>query len=200
MGTIIFKLKDQTEFIIYDTLYSNSREMKIFLENYYGDVVDGHKPVLAERVLHDSFETFYTYKGNLFTSFRFYFLIFWIVVMFKAFQTVFYFEFVYGIVFGSFLVIVTLLMPLHFNYFQLSDQTLTVNNHFYFWNRSRYRLGSIRNVIFEKHSRGPKSLRIIQNDFKEYNFPAASLNEQDWIDLKKNLEAASIPVDVENLN
>ncbi len=200
-GTIIFRLKDGTEFITYDALYRNAREMKLFLEKHYAEVVDDYKPALSKIMLPDSFETFYTYKGNLLTSYRFYVSLLLFIVLLRSLETIMSLHLIAGLLFISLMLFFVAIVVRQFNFFKLSEQTLTVSNHFFFLKNERhYKITEIRNVIFEKNLQNADYLRIIKNDFKEVTFGAATLNKQDWIDLKTNLERVNIQVSVESVN
>lgn len=197
----IFIINNGTSHIFFDKLYRNEYELKQFIELHYGSLVEGFAATIPEPLPDEDFETFYTFKGNLMLSWRFYLVIFFFIVFIKAgifsrdinniSRTVLSIAMLI-ILFGAFL---------QFNYFELSAQTLVVKKFFLFGFFSRrYKLSGIREVVFERGDRSARSLRIIQRNFSSQSFSAASLLTTDWIEFKKVLESSGIVVRTENID
>lgn len=80
------------------------------------------------------------------------------------------------------------------HYFLISENTLVVKNHFWFWKKHIYNLEEIREVVFEKPGRWSKSVRIITHDFSEKLYPAGSLRSMNWKELKLKFGELNIAV------
>ncbi len=79
-------------------------------------------------------------------------------------------------------------------YFQTTGQHLIVRHHLLFWRKKAFPLNAIREHMTYKYSKSADALKIILNDFRSYDFPAASLWPKDWDALKTTLAKAHIPV------
>lgn len=181
---------------IFDDIYSNSWEMKLFIKRVVIDknnFLQGDQSTIDKNaVARDFYETF---KGNQLTSLRGISL--WGVVLIFAYMflndekphtpalTIFLFGFsAFWFFLHSHLM----------NYFQVSDNFFVVRNHNYFWKKRVYNIFDIEEIVFETRSKMPNCLRVITKDFRNNLYPAATLQDATWLDLKDKLETLKIKV------
>ena len=74
------------------------------------------------------------------------------------------------------------------HYFQVSKNFLVVRNHNRIWKRKAYRINNIQEVVFETKQKWPNCLRVITKDFKTSLYPAGTLTDKTWLQLKDRLE------------
>lgn len=92
-----------------------------------------------------------------------------------------------------------ILFSRHLHYFILTNEYLVVKNHNFIWKEHFFKLSDIQEVKIEKAIKATICLRIITNDFKNKLYPAASLNIEHWLKIKKTLENNGISVKSENV-
>ena len=193
-ATLRFK-NGETKYI-FDDMYSNSWEIKSFLKQVLIDKKDFFEPI--ENAIYKSTldrDYYVTYKGTVITSLRGISL--WGLIGFFAYMlldnnkpttnglVIFFF------CFSSFWFLLhTYLM----NYFQVSDNYFVVRNHNFFWTKKAYRITDIKEVVFETQGKMPNCLRVITKDFRNKLYPAGTLRDKTWLDLKDKLETYKIKV------
>lgn len=191
--TLIFN--DGTEKFFFDDLFSNSWEIKSFLEQIVIKKTD-YVPIQIEKVDINSirFERFETYKGNQITSLRG--IMLWGVIGFFAFLLIlktqlapigFVIFAIYGIfwfLFNSWLM----------HFFCLTNDYIIVKNHNFVWLTRIYRLKDIKEIVFESQGKQPNVLRIITKDFKNKIYPAGTLRDKTWLKMKSSLEMKGVNV------
>lgn len=94
--------------------------------------------------------------------------------------------------FFSLLSILALFYVSH--YFIISNDVLVVRNHYKFWLKRIYNFDDILEVAFEQRSKMPGSIRITTKDNKSKLYPAETLSDSKWIDLKDELEKKQLPI------
>jgi len=202
----ILHLNDGKEIIIWASFYKNISEIRTLLEKAQ-ILLKENKPLAGNINL--VFNNFYLsspihpipstlrfdkYAGNPHTSYNgmlfYFFAAFIISIPFTSTKTFSPIDFV--------LLTPILMMYLglghQLHYFLISENTLVVKNHFWFWKKHIYNLEEIREVVFEKPGRWSKSVRIITKDFKEKLYPAGSLRNQNWKELNLKLGELNIVV------
>jgi len=194
-GTTL-NFKDGTTRYIYDDLYSNSAQLKSFLDL----VVVKKKPFVEQKdygidlsaIDVSSAEVF---KGNAIFSLRglnivglIGFFIYLSVFKVKSIPI----GFVIG--FSLFSLLWIYLNARLMNYIKLTGEYLIINNHMLVWKKSIYRIHDIQEIVFEEQRKAPYSLRIITKDFLNKLYPAATLRDKTWLHLKDKLEGHKIKV------
>ena len=76
----------------------------------------------------------------------------------------------------------------------LSSNYLIIKNHNFFWVKHVYKLDKIREVVFETRSRMPNCIRVIGTDHRNTLYPAGTLWDEDWLELKEALEKKGVSV------
>lgn len=194
-GTAIL-FNDGTEKILFDDMYSNSSEIKLFLEqvvikkqefNY-----DSIKEISKNAIQFENEETF---KGNQFTSLRGISLwgfigFFTFLLISKSPSPPLGLLIFFGALGFFWFVLHSWLM----HYFGLTKDYLIIRNHNFFWKTKIYRLTDIKEVVYETHGKQPNCMRLITNDFKNKLYPAGTLRDKTWLDLKNKLEAKGVAV------
>lgn len=194
-GTAVY-LKDGTEKVLFNDFYSNSAEIQYFLEQVLIKKVD-FKPYSTKKVGRNDirFETIETFKGNQFTSFRG--IVTWSLILVLIFSFIFLSRnqslsaLTFAVTFGIFWVGINSWLLF---YFGVSKDYLVVRNHNYFWMVKVFRLTDLKEVIFESEGQQPNCLRIITKDFKNKFYPAGTLRDHTWLEMKKLLESKGVKV------
>jgi len=194
-GTAIL-FNDGTEKILFDDMYSNSSEIKLFLERVVIKKQDFNHDSIKE-ISNDAirFENEETLKGNQFTSLRGISL--WGLIGFFAFLLISKWQsppLGLLIFFGAFGTFWFVLHSWLMHYFGLTKDYLIVRNHNFFWKVKIYRLTDIKEVVYETQGKQPNCMRIITNDFRNKLYPAGTLRDKTWLDLKDKLEAKGVTV------
>jgi len=194
-GTAIL-FNDGTEKILFDDMYANSYELKSFLEQVILRKQE-FKPTMTNEISKNEirFENEDTFKGNQFTSLRgisLWGLIgFFTYLLFTKWQSP---PIGLLIFFGAFGTFWFVLHSWQMHYFGLTKDYLIVRNHNFIWKAKIYRLTEIKEVVFERQGKQPNCMRIITNDFKNKFYPAGTLRDKTWLDLKDKLEAKGVTV------
>lgn len=181
---------------IFDDMYSNSWEMKSFLKQVVIDKKDFFE--VTENVIDTSTldnDYYETYKGTVITSLRG--ISFWVVIGISALLILSHSKPITTELVVSFFCILSFWIFFHsylMNYFQVSDNYFVIRNHNFFWTKKAYRIADIREVVFESRGKMPNCLRIITKDFRNKLYPAGTLRDQTWLDLKEKLETYKIKV------
>jgi len=194
-GTAIL-FNDGREKILFDDMYINSCEIKSFLEqviiNKQEFKINTQKKVNSRELRFENTEIF---KGNQFTSSRGISL--WGLIGFFTFLfigkgtnlklgAIIFFSF-----FGVFwFVLHSWLM----HYFELTKKYLIIRNHIFIWKIKVYDLSDIKEIVYETQGNQPNCMRVITNDFRNKLYPAGTLRDKTWLELKKKLEAKGVKV------
>jgi hypothetical protein len=194
-GTAIL-FNDGTEKILFDDMYSNSSEIKLFLERVVIKKQDFNHDSIKE-ISKDAirFENEETFKGNQFTSLRGISL--WGLIGFFTFLLISKRQnppLGLLIFFGAFGTFWFVLHSWLMHYFGLTKDYLIVRNHNFFWKVKIFRLTDIKEVVYETQGKQPNCMRIITNDFRNKLYPAGTLRDKTWLDLKDKLEAKDVTV------
>ena len=193
-ATITFN-NNETKYI-FDDMYSNSWEIKSFLKQVVIDKKDFFEP--TENVIDtDSLDSehFETYNGTVITSLRGISL--WGLIGFFAYMLLNNNKptttglVIYFICFSSFWF---LFHSYLMNYFQVSDNYFLVRNHNFFWTKKVYRITDIKEIVFETKGKMPNCLRVITKSFKNKLYPAGTLRDKTWLELKDKLGSYKIKV------
>jgi len=185
-----------TEKILFDDMYSNSSDIKLFLEQVVLKKQD-FKPSITNKTSEHSirFENEEIFKGNQFTSLRGISL--WGLIGFFAFMLVTKWQsppLGLLIFFGAFGAFWFVLHSWLMHFFGLTTDYLVVRNHNFIWKVKPYRLKDIKEVVFETQGKQPNCMRVITKDFKNKLYPAGTLRDKTWLDLKDKLEAKGVTV------
>ncbi|MES1181209.1 MAG: hypothetical protein ABUL44_00285, partial [Flavobacterium sp.] len=195
MEAIAIVFNDGTEKILFDDMYANSAEIKLFLDHVFLKK-QKFDPTLTAEIDRDEllFEYEDTFKGNQFTSMRG--ITLWGFIGFIAFMTTKVKTPQTGafIAFGFFATFWFVLHAWLMHYFGLTKDYLIVRNHNFIWKEKIYRLSNIKEVVFETQGKQPNSMRIITNDFRNKLYPAGTLRDEMWLDMKRALESRGVKV------
>ena len=187
--------KDGTRRFFYDELYANAWQLKSFLEQ----TAVNKKPYemrAPEMNTNDPDLTYMeVFKGNPVFSFRG--IMLWGLIGFLIYLTFFGGKpidpkvtmFFIGLSLFWFLA-----MSHAMNYFGLANDYLIIKNHHYFWKQHFYKLGDIKEIVFETHSKAPISLRLINKNFQTKVYPASTLHDKHWLELMDRLQEKGVVV------
>lgn len=187
--------KNGTVKYIYDDMYSNSWEIKSFIKQIVIDKNDTFEitdSIIKELESHNEF--FEVFKGNPLTSMRG--ITLWGIIIFFAFIILSAKEITsLGIIImPPFLLFIVIVSSRLMHYFKVSKNYFVVKNHNFIWKQHIYKIADLREIVFETQGKQPNSLRVITNDFKSKLYPAGTLRNKNWLELKKNLEKKGIRV------
>lgn len=192
----MLQFKNGDKKYIFDDMYSNSWEMKSFIEQEVLSKKESSQnvfnPNVSTEILYEEFEFF---KSNQFITFRG--LILWGMPWFVLFSMVPKMRLTSteaSIFFITFLPVWISINSFLFYYFGISDTKLMIKNHNFFWIKKTYELQDIREVVFESYRKAPDSLRVITKDFRTKRYPAATLSSANWLALKNALKSKGIVV------
>jgi len=194
-GTAVL-FNNGTEKILFDDMYSNSSEIKLFLEQVVLKKQE-FNPNSTKEIRQDAiqFGNEETFKGNQFTSFRGISL--WGLIGFFTFLLISKWQsppIGLLIFFGTFGTFWFILHSWLMHYFGLTKDYLIVRNHNFIWKLKIYRFTDIKEVVYETQGKQPNCMRIITNDFRNKLYPAGTLRDKSWLDLKDKLEAKGVTV------
>ena len=194
-GTAIL-FNDGREKILFDDMYSNSYEVKSFLEQVVINKQEFKTNTLKKVKKNElRFENTEKFKGNQFTSLRgisLWGLIGFFTILFIGKETSMKLG---GVIFFSLLG--TFWFLLHYwlmHYFELTRKFLIVRNHIFIWKTKIYDLSDIKEIVFETQGNQPNCMRIITNNFKNKLYPAGTLRDKTWLEMKKRLETRGVKV------
>ena len=188
-------LKNSNTIRIFDNFYSNSSEIKYFIQ----EIVINKKETIEKQKNINSIdivnEFLVSYKGNPIFSFRGIFM--WGLIVFALVMPLltnkpFKWD-AYPVLIG-FCFFWFFMNSLAMNYFEISKNYFVVKNHYFFWKNDIYSINEIKEVVYEQQSKQPNNLRLITNHYKSKLYPAGSLTDSTWIKMKKDLENKHILV------
>jgi hypothetical protein len=202
--TIYFKLGESK--IIFDDMYSNAWEIKLFIQQniLHENKISKNKSkeFTSSEIESDHLDVF---KGNPFLSFRG-------IIIWGMFAFVFYLTFPnlsfsnYNDrmlkalpYFSIFLLVWFFLNSWFMHYFKLSNTSLVIRNHNLLWIRKTYDISDIKEIVFETKYRWPNCMRVITNNFQSKLYPAGTLRDKTWFDMKEKLESLGITVRNESI-
>jgi len=194
-GTAIL-FNDGTERFLFDDMYSNSFEVKLYLDQVFVKKQE-YKPALINKIRKKElrFERKETFKGNQFTSLRGISL--WGILglitflIFSNLQSLLFVPLIFLSAIGTFWFTVHSWLM---HYFGLTKDYFVVRNHNFIWMVKIYRLTDIKEIVFESQGKQPNCLRIITTDFRNKLYPAGTLRDKTWLYLKAQLESKGITV------
>lgn len=194
-GTLLHFKDGQTK-CFYDDMYSNSWQLKSFIQQVIINKQDNVKILTHEvdrnELLLEHFEIF---KGNQFTSLRGISLwgmigLFVYMMISKEKVPPTGFLIFFGI-FGTFWFTLNSFLM---DYFALSDKYFAIRNHNFIWKNEVYRVDDIKEIVFETQGKMPNCLRVITKDFKNKLYRAGTLRDKTWLDMKGRLELKGVTV------
>jgi len=180
---------------IFDDLYENAWEIKLFLHQHIVEkkrfAPEVVKPVENSEQERHSYET---YKGNQLTSMRG--ITLWVLVLIFCVSFTGKTQHSPGgwVFLVLFLVFWFLFHSWLMHYFQVSHKYFVIRNHNRIFRTKAFRLSDIREIVFETQGKMPICLRLITKDFKCRLYPAGTLREKTWLKLKERLEGQNIKV------
>ncbi|MBS1523712.1 MAG: hypothetical protein JST50_22100 [Bacteroidetes bacterium] len=192
-GTSIV-LKSGSRKMFLDNLYSNTGEIKRFIQ----DVVIDQKPFASEIInapaAKEAYgEAFTNYKGVQFYNYRG--ILLWLIEIVMVYVAAVNRNTDGILIFCLITALVSFFAFSYFmNYFQLSSRFFSVRNHNLLWKRKLYRLNDIREIVFEQPDKMPNCLRVITHDFESKQYPAATLRDKTWRQLKEDLEKRGVKI------
>lgn len=197
--------KDLNTIIIWDDFYLNIDRIKFALEKINGLIDEGQNdfsklPSLTmvekpKNHLNDNrFEQYLDFKGLWIVNYR--------GIMFYGMIT--FFVIMIGIkgnlnsgsiyLLGGISAFLYLVFGYQFFYYKLSDNLLLIKNHLWPWANRTYKLGEIKEIIFEAPGKLPNSIKVRTNDYKIRLFPGASLRDKTFKEFETELTKRGVVV------
>jgi hypothetical protein len=190
---MMVQFRNGTVKYVYDKMYSNLWKVKSFI---YEVVVNKNQVKIAEqkKVVFEDEEIYDIFKGDQLTSLRglslwgFFIFFSYLMITGKSHPLI-----MYGFL-GVFFIMWFGLNSYFMHYFGLSDKYLVVRNHNFIWLNKIYRLEDISEIVFETQGKWPNCLRVITKDFQSKLYPAGTLRNSTWLDLRDKLQLKGISV------
>jgi len=184
--------------VLFDDMYSNSSDIKLFLEQVVINKQE-YNPILLKNINKNMirFEKEETFRGNQFINIHG--ILLWGVIGFFIFAIFSWIErqilttipLIFSVVYctGWFFSFSYLM-----HYFGLTKDYLIIKNSNFIWMAKIYCLSDIKEVVFEQQGRSPNGMRVITTDFKKKLYIAAPLRKKTWLEMKRELEQRGIKV------
>lgn len=192
METTTLNFNNNTEYI-FDDMYSNSWEIKSFIKQIVVDKKDKFEVSAIEIAdIEIEKENFEEFKGSPFFSFRG--IMLWSLILFFIFlllKTSNLNSLKFFIPFGLFWFS---LNSYCMHYFELSKNYFMVRNHYFWWVKDIYKNSEIEIIVYESQAKQPNNLRVITKNYRRKIYPAGTLNDQKWLEMKTELERKNIKV------
>jgi hypothetical protein len=190
-------IKDNKPIEIYDMFYQNIPKIKYFIQEIVINKKENIEyPERKNASIYIDNELFIPYNGNPLFSFRGIFM--WLIIL--LFTFIIYATNHQSTKIGVTLFIICFLVfwfslnAWMMHYFEISKNYFRITNHYFFWINKAYSFNEIKEIVFETQGKQPNTLRLITNDFNSKVFPAGSLNDKTWLEMKKELESKNIKV------
>ena len=185
-----------TSIQIFDDLYSNSSEMKYFIQEIVINKKENIEYLNLKIDLIDiERELFIPYKGNAVFSFRgifmWGFILVFILTLLSTEKSINWKSYLFII---SFSIVWFIFNSLAMNYFEISKKYFVVKNYYFFWKKNIFHITEIKEIVFESHGKQPNTLRLISKKFNSKSYPAGTLTNKIWLDMKTELESKNIIV------
>lgn len=196
MEVATLNFNNKTE-LIFDDMYSNSWEIKSFIQQIVIEKKDNFE-INSQNINPKEIEkeNFYEFKGNPIFSFRG--LMMWGLIGFFTYLLIFTegkiskFDQMKFLI--PFCIFWFFLNAYSMNYFEISKNFFIVKNHYFFWKKKIYRITDIEEIVYETQQKQSNILRVITNDFKRGLYPAGTLKDSKWIEMKEELEKKKVKV------
>ncbi len=181
----VISFADGTKKFIVDSMYSNSREMKLYLRSllYNNDV--SKKTVATNTGEHILKGKSYLTSDKLIiigmTLFYFYMLL-------SDFEN----RKIYPLI----LICLLFYGGFSFNlfYIEISENKLIIRNHNFWWFKKVYHLSNIDETTIYYYPRRGGAIKILQHDFQKATYVCSSLNKRNWKRLDEILRSQNIKI------
>lgn len=193
---ISLTFKDGTQKYLYDGMYANTWQIKLFLEKVVIKKQDWQESSISKvdskLLKHEHIDIF---KGTQLTSLRG--LSLWGIIGFFVYLPILHepSPTTEGVIF---FVVFSVLWFLYgswlMHYFGLSKEYFIVRNHNLLWRKQIYRYTDIKEVVFETQLRMPHCLRVTTKDYRNKLYPAGTLRDKTWMALMRELGRKGVKV------
>lgn len=195
MESTIITFKNGVVKVVFDKLYSNTYEIKSFLEKVVLKKLINESEVITQTDKDDLIlETGVVYKGNPVWSVKGAW--FWLPILCVLFCLTDPVNQEIGVLVFAFLLISCWFIYHSFgmHYFVSTSKHLVVRNHIFIWVRTAFRFSDIKEIVFEENDFKRNCLRITTKDFRSKLYRAETLNSKMWGKFKKELKPRRIKV------
>lgn len=188
---IKIELVDGEIYIIADPFYKNISTIKQTLSDTFKEKIESFKTNKLRHSTQSDFEGYFEkFSGNPYTSFNG--ILFLSIIMF-----IFIILYKQNLKTAHLLVLIPILIfyfgiGSQMHYFIISDKSLIVKNHFWFWRHKEYKIDNIIQANFETQHKRSDALRITTDNFKSRSYSAGSLRRRHWASLRNKLESLGI--------
>lgn len=201
MEGIYIHFQDDTIKYIYDDMYSNTWEIKSFLDQTVirKQIYQPPQTISLERK-HTLAETGQLFKEKTLRSLRgighWLLTALFILLIINNLEKLHY---GFLLLFGVVGILWFFMHGWFLHYFELTDHYFIVKNTIFFRRNQGYRIDQIQEIVFEKQDKQPKTLIVITSDFRTKRYPAAMLKDQTWLKLKAALKVKGIVIRNESI-
>src|SRR5690606_12163784 len=193
MEGFYIEFKNGKEKFVYDDMYSNIWKIKDYLKQVVEDKKE-YKPIKTQEINPSQVENeHFAYYSN------FQLLGFSGITHFGFILFLIYMSFINDNINGNYFIIILILVFFLFHswlshHYGISKNHLIIKNFnlpFIFITKV-YKLDDIEEIVFETHQKRPNGLRVITKNFQSKLFYGASLYDNTWRELKKDLRKKGI--------
>ncbi len=199
-NVIIIEVIDGERYILPDYFYRQIHLLKMELQNFYSGVKDKPSRSITKnkRLLDSDIPFTEKFSGNFLLSVNGVIisgvgLVCLYMLANKNNQLLIYF----------FIAIIFSLFYFAFgrqsHYFYLSEDTLTIKNHLFFWKQKSIPLIDIKKIVIENPHQQSTGIRVIMNDFRSNLYCGGSLREKTWQQFIKRLKKLGIKIENESI-
>lgn len=189
-------LKNRKVEFFYDNMYSNYWQIKSYLQK----VIIDKEEYKVEEIRVDNIsvynENFTTFSRNQLLNYNG--VLLWSLLLPILYNLFFneqkHLNLVGYFILSFFLIFWYVFFSWLMHHFKVSNKYLVVKNTNFPWINKIYKFDDIREVVFETRDKMPNCLRVITKDFRTKLFPAASLRDKQWLEMKKLLEKNNVQV------
>ncbi len=194
-GTAII-LKNGIIKFFFDDVYSNTSELKTFLEQVYIQNKK-YKEIKLQHVEKRSleFENITYYKKFIFTSLRgITFFILFVPIVFGIFNNIIKLNVEPLIWAIPFLILWIIFNAWQTNYFGISQKYFVIKNHILFSRIKIFDLRDVKEIVIETRYKLPYCLRVNTVNYETFLYPASTLDNKTWSELIKELKIKNIKI------
>ena len=194
MESTVLLFNNGKEKILFDDMYSNISDIKLFLEQVIINKQE-YNPILKNKISRNMlrFERVEIFKGNQ--------LLYFVNPEYWVFICIIGLIVFFTFVLLNLLILTCVLCACCFyavswtmNYFGLTEDLLIIRKHNLFWKVIIYPLSEIKEIVFERQEVSPICMRVISKDFRNKVYKAASIRKKTWLEMKKRLEEKGVKV------
>jgi hypothetical protein len=181
----VITFTDGTKKHIVDSMFSNSREMKLYLRSLLYNNDAAKKEISTDKEEHILKGKSYLTSDQLIIIGM---AVFYAYMLLSDFgnQKIYPLILICLLFFGGF--------SFNLFYLEISENKLVIRNHNFWWFTEVYQINNIDEITIHYYPRRGSAIKILQHDFQKATFVCSSLNKRNWKKLEEILRSQNIKV------